>query len=90
VPAAQAFWHEPQFRASLSVLTHTPPQFVLPGGQAHAPATHEVPPVQLTPQAPQFALSVWISTQAPLQVVWFGGHCCTQTPALQNVPVAQA
>ncbi len=55
-PTAQARPQAPQLRASVAVAVHTPPQRVWPEGQAQAPVTHDDPPPQAAPQAPQLAL----------------------------------
>lgn len=62
--------HDPQCRGSVLVLTQPAPVHIVAGaGQAHAPAV-QVPPVpQLLPQAPQFAVSVLVSTHLPPQSV---------------------
>jgi hypothetical protein len=63
-PLAQTAVHEPQCWGSEPMSMQTPLQRVSIPGQAHAPDAHTVPPVQLTPQAPQFFGSDWRSTQA--------------------------
>jgi hypothetical protein len=52
----------PQFAVSVE-LTHAPLQLTNPAGQVHVPATHELPDPHGVPHAPQFALSVAVSTQ---------------------------
>jgi hypothetical protein len=45
------------------------PHDTSPDAQAHVPAWHVVPLPQACPQLPQFALSVFRSTQAPLHAL---------------------
>jgi hypothetical protein len=63
---------------SLVVLTHVAPQAVWPIGHTtegrHAPIMHAWPIGHAAPQAPQFALSDWVSTHAPPQLVCPAGH----------------
>jgi hypothetical protein len=61
--------HVPQWSGSIVGSTQTPLQAVRPVGQRHAPLTHAVPPPQALPHAPQFAMSVAMSTQAPEQFI---------------------
>src|SRR5512132_3128284 len=51
------------------VSTHLPPQSTAGSTHVQAPATQVVPPVQATPQPPQFSPFVRMSTQAPAQLV---------------------
>jgi hypothetical protein len=53
---------------------------VVPAGQPQRPAVQVEPPLQVTPQAPQLALSVCGSTQAPAQAVRPAGHTSVQVP----------
>jgi hypothetical protein len=52
-----------------------------------APPLQVIPRAHGLPQTPQFALSLMVSTQAPLHGDWFGGHA--QRPPLQLAPTAQ-
>jgi hypothetical protein len=47
-------------------------------GHAHAPAMHTAPPVHAMPQPPQLLGSVFVSTQAPVQLVVPAGHIVVQ------------
>ncbi len=42
------------------------------------------------PQPPQLLLSLAMSTQAPLQLRWFGGQFVTHVPAAHTCPPTQA
>jgi hypothetical protein len=53
----------PQWVGLESVSMHVLPQRVCPLGQAQVPLLHTRPPVQMVPQAPQLAASVWVFTQ---------------------------
>jgi hypothetical protein len=66
------------------VFVHSPLQYVAPAGHAHTPATQVDPPVQATPQPPQWLGSVPSSTQAPWQSVWTGEHAVVQMPLEQT------
>jgi len=69
--AAQALAHEPQWLGSNAVLVHVPLQLTVFGGHAswHWPVTHASPAPQVIPQAPQFAASLCVSTQASAHFV---------------------
>jgi len=45
--------HAPQCAASLAVATQTPLHSCSSTGHAHFPFVHDVPPVHVTPHAPQ-------------------------------------
>ena len=51
---------------------------------------HVVPPVQATPQAPQFEGLRVTSTQLPAHKVAPAGHAILQAPPLQTWPAAHA
>jgi hypothetical protein len=51
-------------------LTHTPWQSLSPLGQTHCRFTQPLPPVQATPQAPQFAGSLFRFTSQPFPAAW--------------------
>jgi hypothetical protein len=63
--------HRPQWRGSLVRFAHWAgdPHEVLPAGQPHTLFAHTIPPVHLTPQAPQWLLSEVMSAHAPPQLV---------------------
>ena len=65
-------------------------QLVVPLGQLHDPLTHEAPPLQATPQAPQFIELAVRSTQPPLQSVRPGPHPEPHMPPLQTSVPEQA
>jgi hypothetical protein len=70
--ASQTIPHPPQSRGLVSICTHDWPQATLPVGQAPAvqtPPAHREPDAQAFPHVPQFAPSVAVSTQAPVQFV---------------------
>jgi hypothetical protein len=68
-PDGQTFPHRPQLLESAAVSTHTPLHKVSPGWHwpVHNPLTHDSPGAQLLLQPPQFAASVWMSTQVSSQ-----------------------
>ena len=66
---------------------HAPLQASWPGAQPHLPATHEVPPVQVVPHAPQFVSSVFRSTQELLQFVRPDAQPAAQAPFEQTAIV---
>jgi hypothetical protein len=70
-PASHLWPQLPQFPALESVFTQTGgvPHSWLLAGHWHVPPWQMRPPVQATPQPPQFAESVLVSTQAPVQAV---------------------
>lgn len=82
--AAQARPHIPQLDELVCRSTHDPAQRVWPAGHPQAPAMHEAPPVQVTPQPLQFAGSVAVSTQLPPQVVEGAWQTDTQAPPLHD------
>jgi hypothetical protein len=90
-PAGQAVRQAPQLAGSFWVSTHwipAPVQWVAMTSQAQAPAP-QVPSPQDLSHAPQWAVSAWRSTQAPLQVSGAAaGHW--QAPVTQLAPVGQA
>jgi hypothetical protein len=49
-----------------------------------------VPPAQAVPQLPQFALSLLVSTHAPVQLVRPVAHVVAHVPPLQTCPAAHA
>jgi hypothetical protein len=78
-PAAHARPHAPQLRASICVLVHIPPQFVVPAGHVtmiatHAPAAHISVAAHARPHIPQCARVVAVSTHAPAHAVSPIGH----------------
>ena len=81
---AQAWPHIPQLEELVWRSTHDPEQRVWPAGQPQAPAMHEAPPVQVTPQPLQLAGSVAVFTQLPPQVVEGAWQTATQPPPLQD------
>jgi hypothetical protein len=70
------------------VSTHTDPHRDVPPGHTHVPIEHVVPPVQLVPHAPQFALLLCVSMHMPPHDVVPVGH--PQTPAAQTAPLVHA
>ena len=65
---------------------HTPPQSIAPAGHRHAPAPHDLPPVQTLPHPPQLMGSVLVSTHAvPHRVSVPQLHA----PAVQLSPAGQ-
>jgi len=83
--------HAPQFAGSLPVVTQTPLHEVWPAGHWQFPLVHDVEPPQVTPHAPQFALSD--GTQAlphnnvpagqphtPLVHIWPAAHARPHPP----------
>ena len=62
-------------------LVHAPPK--APGTGLHAPAWQVVGWAQAVPHAPQFALSVWVSTHLPPQTV---SEQVPPLPAVAPVP----
>jgi hypothetical protein len=59
----------PQLARSVCVLTHCPPQSVLPDAQAQVPVAHVLPAGQALVHVPQYAALLFRSTHAPLQLV---------------------
>ena len=59
----------PQFAGSERVSTQVPPHSVCPLGQPQVLPVQMRPPVQMLPQAPQFALSFVVLTQVEPQAV---------------------
>ena len=91
-PAGQTNPHKPQLlTSSPPILTQTPPQSDCPSGQAgwslQVPLS-QAPP-QLTPQAPQLAVSVCRSTQSPPQAVCPAGHSSGVSPGARQRPLVQ-
>lgn len=70
-PGSHAVPQPPQLRGLFVVLMQTggSPQAMVFVGHAHAPAWQVRPPVQTTPQAPQLAVSLCVSTHAPAHAV---------------------
>jgi hypothetical protein len=66
---------------SFVVFAQTPLQSVVPAGHAQAALTQVLPPVQATPQPPQFAMSCSVLTQPPEQLVVLVGHAEMHVPA---------
>jgi hypothetical protein len=87
-PAAHFVPHVPQFRLSLPVLTHFPPQVVCPVPQvtAQTPPAQLCPAGQTRPQAPQWLLEVRRSWQLDPQRVSPCAH--VQRPAAHDEPAA--
>lgn len=73
------------------MLAHTggAPHASLFGEHSHAPAMQIAPPAQVTPQAPQLAVSVLGSTHAPAQSVRPGGQLAVQAPFEQTCTASQ-
>jgi len=99
-PLRQAMPQPPQFLGSLFVLISQPSiglllQSLKPGLQdwmAQAPdwqAGVALLTEQTMPQPPQFLVSVWVFTQAPLHSTCPLGQGIVQTPRLQLVPCLQ-
>jgi hypothetical protein len=86
-PAWQALPHIPQFDASTPRSAHVPLQSVCPAGQAQAPPTQDFPPRHAAAQAPQFRLSVCVSTQAAPQSVR-PPQSVVHAPLLHTSPLA--
>jgi hypothetical protein len=61
-------------------LAHVPPHEVSPDGQAHMPAAQLAPPAHVIPHAPQFELSLVVSTQAPVHDVRPSEQAAMQRP----------
>jgi hypothetical protein len=72
------------------VVTQRPLQNEEPAGHAQVPLVHEVPMGQMRPHTPQFALSVLVLVQVPLQFTWPGGHVVVHMRLTQAPPGAQA
>jgi hypothetical protein len=89
-PAAQATPHAPQFVVLVATFTQTPPQSTCvvpppgtpppPAGQRQRPCWHVVPPVQVTPHAPQLLASLAVLTHDEPQRAVPGGHESWQPP----------
>jgi hypothetical protein len=64
--------HAPQLLLSVDSVTQALPQATSPGGQesTQVAAEQRYPDEQARPQAPQFAGSVRVLLQMPLQFVW--------------------
>ena len=87
MPEAHAAPHAPQFSESLVVSVHPPAHGVPPPGQLHTPWRQLLPAGQTLKQAPQCALSVAVTTQAPLHDSWSGAQPAGPLPpALPPVP----
>jgi hypothetical protein len=69
---------------SVAVLAHRPPQETVGGGHAHAPLAHAVPPLQVTPQAPQLFGSESTFAQKPAQLTVGGTQPPEQSPPLHT------
>jgi hypothetical protein len=69
---AQVVPHDPQLVMLVLVLTHEPPQFVVPEPQAkvQAPDEQTCPEAQILAQPPQLFESLCVLTQMPLQAAW--------------------
>ena len=76
----------PQCWGSVAVLTLTPSQQVMPAPPPHDPLKQPQLSPHFVPQAPQLSLSLWRSTQEPLQQVNPVGQA-QQVPAIQGTPV---
>lgn len=61
--------HVPQWFGSVVVLTHEPPQLVVPPGQlvVQVPALHTWFAAHFVVQLPQWSWSLPVNTQSPLQ-----------------------
>ena len=70
--------------------THTPPHSCVAAGHTHWPATQLVPPVQETPQAPQFLPSLLVSVQVAPQAVWLAAQVVAHLPSEHLCPSAHA
>jgi hypothetical protein len=86
----QATPQAPQFAALESVSTQAEPQRVVPAGHTHMPIAQVVPRAQTVPQAPQLAVSLVVSTHAPLHVVRPIVQVIVHTPDEHTWPMAQA
>jgi hypothetical protein len=84
--AAHALPQAPQFCASEARLAHTPPQFVVWGGQEQAPPEHDAPPVHATPQPPQLWTLVVVSTHPPLHEISVPRQAAAQLPIEHTSP----
>lgn len=73
-------WSGPQLSGSERVSMQVEPQRKVPLGHAQAPALQMRPPVQVVPQAPQLAASVWVFTHTLPQAVCPVGHESTHDP----------
>ena len=69
-----------QFCGSVLRSVHVPEQFVVPGGQLHAPLMQAAPAAQAVPQLPQLPGSVARLRQIPLQHVPPGPQASPQLP----------
>jgi hypothetical protein len=95
----QAMPHAPQFAGSLVVSMHWSVQFMSMAGHVHVPISQVIcGSAQAVPQAPQFCVSVWTSTQfpppqstsgsmhidvhVPLSQTWLGSHALPHAPQL--------
>jgi hypothetical protein len=76
IPGPHTRPHAPQLFESVLVLTHRPPQNVVPGahGIVHMPIVHIVPNPHARPHAPQFIGSIARFTHRPKQLVSPGGQ----------------
>jgi hypothetical protein len=75
VPVVHALPQAPQLALSVCVLTHTPPQSVMPGPQSpQTPAEHCWPIGHAWPHMPQLLLSVCVLVQTPPQPIVGGGQ----------------
>jgi hypothetical protein len=81
---------DPQAQGLLLGGRHAPLQSDVPPGQAQVPLTHVVPDGQTVVHEPQWFGSLANVTQAPLHVVWPGGHVEVQTPLAHTSPEGQA
>jgi hypothetical protein len=66
------------------VLVQRPAQTVVPDKHAQCPLRHDVPPVQVAPQAPQLRESANRSTHAPTHAVKPAPQDVAQVPELQT------
>jgi hypothetical protein len=74
--------HRPQFALSLERLTQVPLQSDCPTGHTHAPLTHEVPPLQTVPHAPQLLLLFAMLISQPSAAIMLQ----SAKPGLQVIP----
>jgi hypothetical protein len=74
--------HPPQWSASVSVSTQSPPQSMVPSGHRHVPDEHTWPAGQALSQLPQWLALVMVSTQVVPQSVGVpAGHLSLVPPS---------
>jgi hypothetical protein len=89
-PAAQDVPQVPQLAALVARSAQTPPQSVVPLGQAQAPLEQMRLPAQSSEQKPQLFLSVRRSTHELLHLARPDPHVIEQVPVLHTEPPMQA